>query len=78
MFAPFSSFWIGVWNGASTWKSMKPSIFWLISVFRLPTATGPFRLSTVFTIVTQPTFLAASIRPWVTRFAKGWVPENTS
>ena len=57
---------------------MNPSMPSLIRVLRLPTATGPFRLSTVFRILTQPTFLAASRIPLVRLTAKGWLPENTS
>ena len=47
-------------------------------VLTLPTATGPLRLSTVVITVTHPVFLAASLRPFVTRFANGCVDEKTS
>lgn len=41
-------------------------------------ATGPFRLSIVLTMVTQPMLLAEFTKPWVTRLAKGCDPEKTS
>ena len=66
------------WYWASTWKSTNPLICSLISVLRLPTATGPFMLSTVVRTVTQPTLAAACLSPWPTLTANGWLSEKTS
>ena len=57
---------------------MMPLAPWFSIVLTLPTATGPLRLSTVVITVTHPVFLAASLRPFVTRFANGCVDEKTS
>ena len=42
----------------------------------MPTATGPLRLSTVFTTWAQPMLFAASTRPFVRLTANGWCRED--
>ena len=66
------------WYCASTWKSTKPLMPSLISVCRLPMATGPFWLSTVCRTVAQPTLFAAALSPSLRLTANGWLSEKTS
>jgi len=78
IFAAFRAFDMAGWYAASTWKSTKPLMPSFRSVFRLPTATGPLRLSTALSTWAQPMLFAALTNPSVRLTAKGWLPEKTS